>query len=83
LQWGELLWLGLGASGLGFYAWNIGATRVNAATLAVMNNALIPAGLAVNLLIWNHDADIGRLIAGASIMVLALIIGRRAGTRHA
>ncbi|WP_006914745.1 DMT family transporter [Salinisphaera shabanensis] len=83
LQWGVLLWLGLGASGLGFYAWNIGATRVNAGTLAVMNNALIPAGLAVNLLIWNHDADIGRLIAGASIMVLALIIGRRAGTRHA
>ena len=72
-----LLWLGLGASGFGFYAWNIGATRVNAATLAVMNNALIPAGLAVNLLLWNRDADVLRLIAGAAIIVLALWLSRR------
>ncbi|MBS64359.1 EamA family transporter [Salinisphaera sp.] len=77
LQWGVLLWLGLGASGFGFYAWNIGATRVNAATLAVMNNALIPAGLAVNLLLWNRDADVLRLIAGAAIIVLALWLSRR------
>ncbi|ROO33754.1 EamA family transporter [Salinisphaera orenii] len=76
LQWGVLLWLGLMSSGLGYYAWNRGAVRVDAGTLAVMNNALIPAGLAVNLLIWNRDADLARLAAGAVIIVAALVINR-------
>jgi len=85
-QWGVLLWLGLGASGLGYYAWNQGATRVDAGTLAVMNNALIPAGLAVNLLIWNRDADPVRLGVGAVIIAAALLLnalwGRWRGFRH-
>lgn len=72
VQWAVLLWLGLGASGLGYCAWNIGASRVDAGALAVMNNALIPAGLAVNLLIWNHDADLGRLGAGAAVIAASL-----------
>ncbi|MES1939439.1 MadN protein [Salinisphaera sp. T5B8] len=77
VQWGVLLWLGLMASGLGFYAWNQGATQVDAGTLAVMNNALIPAGLAVNLIFWNHDADVLRLIIGALVIVAALWLSRR------
>lgn len=51
-QWGVLLWLGAVASGLGYYFWNAGALRVSAGTLAIMNNALIPAGLVVNLMLW-------------------------------
>ena len=74
-QWGVLLWLGLVASGLGYFLWNRGATQVDAGTLAVMNNALIPAGLLVNLLIWNRDADLTRLTAGAAILLVALWIG--------
>jgi len=73
-QWGILLWLGIGASGLGYFLWNKGATLVNAGTLAVMNNALIPAGLVVNLLIWNRDADLDRLLAGSAILLLSLAI---------
>ncbi|MBP5980397.1 MAG: DMT family transporter [Halomonas sp.] len=72
LQWGVLAWLGLVASGVGYFAWNQGATKVDAGTLAIMNNALIPAGLLVNLLIWNRDADIVRLLLGALIMVGSL-----------
>ncbi|WP_018917482.1 carboxylate/amino acid/amine transporter [Vreelandella zhanjiangensis] len=72
LQWGVLAWLGLVASGVGYFAWNQGATKVDAGTLAIMNNALIPAGLLVNLLIWNRDADIVRLALGALIMVGSL-----------
>ena len=74
LQWGLLLWLGAGASGLGYFLWNKGATRVNAGVLAIMNNALIPAGLLVNLLIWNHQADLLRLAAGGSLIVLSLLV---------
>lgn len=72
VQWGVLAWLGLVASGVGYFAWNQGATRVDAGTLAVMNNALIPAGLAVNLLIWNREAEMSRLLLGAAIMAASL-----------
>ncbi len=77
LQWGVLLWLGFGASAIGLFFWNRGATLVDAGTLAVMNNALIPAGLLVNLLIWNRDADLLRLVLGAAIMILALWVNNR------
>ncbi|WP_346837752.1 carboxylate/amino acid/amine transporter [Microbulbifer sp. SAOS-129_SWC] len=73
LQWGILLWLGLVASGLGYFLWNKGATQVSAGTLAAMNNALIPAGLAVNLLIWNRDADLLRLGLGGAVIAAAVI----------
>ncbi len=71
-QWLVLLWLGIIASGLGYLLWNKGATMVNAGTLAVMNNALVPAGLLVNLLIWNQSVDMTRLIAGGTIILFAL-----------
>lgn len=74
VQWGVLLWLGLGASGLGFFCWNKGATQVDVGTLAVMNNVLIPAGLVVNLLIWNRDADMVRLLLGGSIILFSLLL---------
>lgn len=87
LQWMVLLWLGLGASALGLYLWNQGATMVGAGTLAVMNNAVIPAGLLVNILIWNREADLVRLSAGAAFLLLALWISRwprnPAASRHA
>ncbi|MFC3103021.1 EamA family transporter [Salinisphaera aquimarina] len=76
-QWGVLLWLGLAASGAGYFLWNRGATQVDAGALAIMNNALIPAGLLVNLLIWNRDADVVRLALGAVIIVTVLVINER------
>lgn len=71
-QWGVLTYLGLIASGLGYFAWNKGATMVNAGALAVMNNALVPAGLIVNIVIWNRDVDLTRLTIGGAIIVLSL-----------
>ena len=74
LQGGLLVWLGAGASGLGYFLWNKGATQVNAGVLAIMNNALIPAGLLVNLLIWNQHADLWRLGLGGGLIFLSLFI---------
>ena len=73
-QWGVLTYLGLFASGIGYFAWNKGATLVNAGALAVMNNALIPAGLVVNIVIWNRDADLTKLALGGVIILLSLWI---------
>ena len=73
-HWGILIWLGIVASGLGYFIWNKGTTRVNAGQLAVMNDILIPAGLLVNLLIWNRDTGLIRLLLGGAIMALALYL---------
>jgi len=82
VQWGVILWLGLAASGLGLFFWNRGACLVDGATLAVMNNMLIPAGLLVNLLIWNREADLGRLLLGGAVIVFSLWLNARF-SRHA
>ena len=76
LQWGVLVYLGIIASGVGFFAWNKGATLVNVGALAIMNNVLIPAGIIVNLLIWNRDADIVRLVFGGSLILLSLLLNQ-------
>jgi carboxylate/amino acid/amine transporter len=78
-QWGILVYLGVIASGLGFFFWNKGATKVDAGILAIMNNALVPAGLIVNLLIWNRDADLVRLSIGGGILLFSLILHERWG----
>lgn len=74
LQWGILIYLGVIASGLGYFVWNKGACLVNAGALAIMNNALVPAGLVVNILIWNRDVDLMRLAIGGVIILLSLWI---------
>lgn len=83
LQWGLLAWLGLAASGLGLYWWNKGASLVDGGTLAVMNNALVPAGLLVNLLLWNRDADLGRLALGGAVIAASLWLTRLGATPQA
>lgn len=74
LQWGILLYLGIIASGVGYFLWNKGATKVDSGILAIMNNALIPAGLIVNLLIWNRDANILRLGLGGAVLIFSLLL---------
>lgn len=76
LQWGILLWLGLGASGCGYFMWNYGATQVDAGTLAIMNNVLIPVGLLVNFLLWQENVDWVRLISGGGVILLSLYVHR-------
>jgi carboxylate/amino acid/amine transporter len=83
LQWGILIYLGIVASGLGYFAWNKGATMVDIGTLAVANNLLIPAGIIVNVLFWNRDADILRLSIGGGIILLALWINDKFNQRIA
>lgn len=76
-QWLVLGWLGLAASGGGYFLWNRGAVRVNAGVLAIMNNALVPAGLAVNLVLWNRETEFGRLALGGAIIIASLWLNQR------
>ncbi|MBC8009887.1 MAG: EamA family transporter [Burkholderiales bacterium] len=54
IQWLVLAFLGLVASGAGFFLWNIGLARVNPGTLAALNNAKIPLGVLASLLIFRE-----------------------------
>ena len=73
-QWGVLAYLGVLASGLGFFAWNFGVTRVNTGTLAAFNNAKIPLAVACSLLFFGGAADLPRLAASMILLGLAVII---------
>lgn len=73
-QWGIIIYLGIVASGIGYLAWNKGATKVSVGTLAVMNNLLIPAGILVNVVIWSKPANPIPLVIGSSIIVFALVL---------
>nr|WP_314264891.1 carboxylate/amino acid/amine transporter [uncultured Moellerella sp.] len=77
IQWTVLLWLGIGASGIGYFMWNYGATQVDAGTLAIMNNMLIPAGLLVNFAIWQQQPDWISFTIGGSLIVASLWVHRR------
>lgn len=76
-QWAVVIWLGVVASGAGYFFWNLGALKVSAGTLATMNNALVPAGLVVNLLIWGQQADLLRLAVGGAIIGFALWLSQQ------
>jgi len=84
VQWGVLLWMGLLATALGMYWWVKGSTLVDAGTLAIMNELHVPAGLVVNLLIWNRDANLQKLALGGAVILASLWVnhlGRRMGRR--
>ena len=72
-----LLYLGLLASGLGFFLWNVGATRVEAGTLAVFNNVKVPLAVLVSLLLFGEHADWLRLLSGGGIIALAIWLNYR------
>lgn len=69
-----LLWLGLVASALGYFMWNKGASMVSTGSLAAMNNALIPAGLAVNLIVWQKDINFITTAIGAGLIFGAVFM---------
>ncbi|WP_024302131.1 DMT family transporter [Pseudogulbenkiania sp. MAI-1] len=77
LQWGVLAWMGLFATALGMYWWVKGSVEVSAGTLAILNELHVPAGLLVNVLIWNRDADLPRLALGGGVILASLWLNRR------
>lgn len=77
LQWGILVWLGVVASGLGYFMWNYGATQVDAGTLGIMNNVHVPAGLLVNLAIWQVQPHWPSFIIGGTVILASLWVHRR------
>lgn len=78
-QWLVLAYLGVLASGVCFFLWNRGATRVNTGTLAALNNAKVPLAILCSLVLFHEKADLTRLLIGGGLLVGAVLIAERAG----
>ncbi len=72
-----LVYLGVFASGAGFFLWNVGATRVGSGTLAVMNNAKVPLAVAVSLLFFGEQAPLPWLAASLVTLGVAVWLAER------
>jgi len=72
-----LLYLGVMASGIGFFLWNYGARKVEGGTLAIFNNLKIPLAIAVSFIFFHEKGNIPRLIAGGIIVLIALWMNER------
>lgn len=80
-QWGVLAYLGVIATGICFFLWNLGATKVSAGALAIMNNMKIPLGVLVALVFFFETAHWGRLIVGTLLIGGALFFHEKRGQR--
>ena len=78
-----LAYLGVVASGFGFFLWNRGAVQTPAATLAVMNNLKIPFAVAASVVVFGERTDALRLLGGGALMVAAAALAQRWATRSA
>ncbi|MFZ9886829.1 MAG: EamA family transporter [Myxococcota bacterium] len=72
-----LLYLGLVPSALGFFLWNLGASRSTPGVLAVMNNAKAPLGVLVSLALFGERGDPIRLVASLVLLSSALYLAHR------
>ncbi len=73
-QWLSLLYLGGIATGLGFFLWNVGVTKVHAGSLAVLNNLKIPLGVIFAVLFLNEYVNLIQLTLGSIIILIAFFI---------
>lgn len=76
-QWFLVLWLGVGASGIGYYFWNYGATKVNVETLATMNNLVIPLGLFIEIIFFSGSYDFETFVIGTVIIISSIVTSLR------
>ena len=77
-QWVSILYLGLVATGLGFFLWNKGATKTNPGTLAAFNNAVVPLAMLFSLFIFGEidqikSEQIIRLAIGGLLIASAVL----------
>ena len=75
--WLLIVWMGVGASGLGFYFWDKGSLFVSSGTLAVMNNLVIPLGLMVEILFFGQALNSETYLIGTLIIVVSILVSLR------
>ena len=77
-----LTYLGIVASGLGFFLWNKGAALCRTGTLAAFNNAVVPLAMVCSLFIFGESSEIEgdaylRLILGSAFIIAAVALSEK------
>lgn len=76
-----LLYLGVVASGLGFFLFNAGARRTDLGTLAIFNNMKIPLAILAAGLVFHETVDWSRLAVGGAVITCSLGLNAVIGDR--
>jgi drug/metabolite transporter (DMT)-like permease len=79
-QWLVLTYLGLVASGVAFWLWNIGTRLTSVAVLAVMNNGKVPLAVMISLLVFEPTLSGSSFLkpaAASLLLALAVALGSR------
>jgi drug/metabolite transporter (DMT)-like permease len=81
-QWFVLVYMGLIASGLGFFLWNKGGTQTSVGVLATFNNAVVPLAMFASLFVFGEakggtSEELARLAIGSLLILTALLIAKR------
>ena len=71
-QWLSLLYVGLIPSGLGFFLWNTGVSKVSSGTAAVMNNLKIPLGVFVAFAVFGEAIHWPGFVGSAILLAVAV-----------
>lgn len=71
--WLALIYLGVIASGLGFFLWNQGIRQVGHGMIAVMNNLKIPLGALIAWALFGEHLDLWRWLPAALLFALAFL----------
>ncbi len=78
-QLAVLIYLGVVASGLGFFLFNAGARRTDIGTLATFNNLKIPLAILASGLVLREAVDWPRLAVGGAVLAGALVLNGLGG----
>ena len=76
-QWLSLLYLGLIPSGLCFFLWNTGVTKVNSGTVATLNNLKIPLGAFFSWAVFGESLVLLPLLLSFSLFAIALVLTKK------
>ena len=69
-----LVYLGVFASGICFFLWNLGARKVNAGALAIFNDFKIPLAVAISLIVFGEKTNLLHLLVGGLIVMASLAL---------
>ena len=77
-----LTYIGVVASGLGFFLWNKGPPLCRAGTLPPYNNAVVPLAMACSLFIFGEGSELEggavlRLIIGSALIITAVTLAEK------
>ena len=77
-----LFYLGVVASGIGFFLWNYGVKIANVSVISTFNNLKIPAGFLVSLIFFNEKVDLIRLLVGSILILFSIYMSTKSGLNY-